>query len=71
MKIIDVKSFLAVILLLSGCQQTGRYLMDGTGLHILGTATGDLYKLPDGEMLPNADGNGYTMTNWINVLEIK
>ena len=71
MKNIDIKSFLAVILLLSGCRQTGRYLMDGTGLHILDTATGDLYKLPDGEMLLNADGNGYTKTNWIKVLEIK
>ena len=45
--------------------------MDGTGLHILDTTTGDLYKLPDGEMLLNADGNGYTKTNWIKVLEIK
>ena len=45
--------------------------MDGTGLHILDTTTGDLYKLPDGEMLLNADGKGYNKTNWIKVLEIK
>ena len=59
------------ILLLAGCQQTGRYLMDRTGLHMLDTATGEFYKLPDGEMLLKADGNEYSKTNWIKVLEIK
>jgi len=45
--------------------------MDRTGLHMLDTVTGEFYKLPDGEMLLKADGNEYTKTNWIKVLEIK
>ena len=38
---------------------------------MLDTATGEFYKLPDGEMLLKADGNEYSKTNWIKVLEIK
>ena len=38
---------------------------------MLDTVTGEFYKLPDGEMLLEADGNEYTKTNWIKVLEIK
>jgi len=45
--------------------------MDRTGLHMLDTATGEFYKLPDGEMLLKAHGNEYSKTNWIKVLEIK
>ena len=36
---------------------------------MLDTATGEFYKLPDGEMLLKADGNEYTKTNWIKILK--
>ena len=38
---------------------------------MLDTVKREFYKLPDGEILLKADGNEYTKTNWIKVLEIK